>query len=63
MAQKLWSNKQFCQDNFNIAHNFWAITDIDLIFGMFVYLIKPHILKGKMLRSRSSSKVKGKKYM
>ena len=37
------------------------MTDVDLILGMFVYLIKQHILRSTMSRSRSSSKVKGKK--
>ena len=69
---KIWGAYCFCpvclsvclsvclfEDNFNIGHNFWAITDRDLIFGMHVHLIKPHILRCNLLRSRSSFKVKG----
>ena len=48
--------------NFNIGHIFLASSDSNLIFGMHVYLIKQHILRVKMLWSRSSFKVKGKKY-
>jgi len=50
------------QDNFNIGHNFWAIRDRDLIFSMNMHLLKLHILKGNLLRSRSSFKVKGQIY-
>ena len=38
------------EDNFNIGHNFWAITDRDLIFGTHMHLLKPYILKGNLSR-------------
>jgi hypothetical protein len=43
-----------------MGHNFCNIEDSNLIFGMHVYLMKLHILSGE--RSRSSFKVKSKKY-
>jgi len=45
--------------NFYLCHNFCNIEDIDLIFGMHVYLMELHILSGERLRS--SFKFKGLK--
>ena len=35
-------------ENFNVGHNFCNIEDSNLIFGMHVYLMKLHILIGKV---------------
>jgi hypothetical protein len=43
----------------NVGHNFCNIEDSNLIFGMHVYLMNPHILSGGSSRSRSFFKVKG----
>jgi hypothetical protein len=42
------------------AHNFYVTSDINLMFGMHVYLMELHILSDE--RSRSSFKVKGQMY-
>ena len=43
--------KYTCQlTDFNIIHNFWTSTDRHLIFGMHVYLMKPHILTGSHIK-------------
>ena len=47
------------ENNFNIGRNFSPIADSNLILGIHICHIKPHILMGKMFRSKSSFKVKG----
>ena len=55
-------NFSFSHCNFNIGHMFLTSSDRNLIHVLCIhmYLKKPHILRGNMLRSRSSFKVKDK---